>query len=93
MKFVEALSKEAAIAILLELCEDADVAKRVSAMAQASLSVVDASVVADEVFESLNSIQVEVLWDNSGKPRRFKQYMTTFSWTARRTSKLHNISI
>ena len=55
--------------ILLELCEDANVAKRVSSMAQASLSVVDASVVADEVFESLNSIQVEDLWDNSGKTR------------------------
>ena len=36
-------------------------------MAKAALSDVDADEIADEVFANLNSIQVEELWDNSGK--------------------------
>jgi hypothetical protein len=67
LKFIEALSREASIEILLELCKDGDVAERISVMAKAALTEVDADVIADEVFKSLNSIQVEELWDNSGK--------------------------
>ena len=67
LKFIEALSREASIEILLELCKDSALAERIVAMANTDLSDVDADEVADEVFRSLNSIQVEDLWDNSGK--------------------------
>ena len=68
-KFIEALSWEASTKILLELCKDGDLAKRISVMARAALSEVEADLIADKVFGSLNSIQVEDLWDNSGKTR------------------------
>ena len=67
LKFIEALSWQASTEILLELCRDGDLAKRISAMAKATLADVEADVIADEVFRSLNSIDVEELWDNSGK--------------------------
>jgi len=66
-KFIEALSREEAVGILLALCKDGDLAERISAMAKTSLAEVDADAIADKVFRSLNSIQVEDLWDNSGK--------------------------
>jgi len=67
LKYIEALSWEAAVKILLDLCKDGVIAERISAMAKTSLAEVDADVIADEVFRSLNSIQVEDLWNNSGK--------------------------
>ena len=67
IKYIEALSREAAIGILLELCKDGDLAKRISVMSKAALAEVEADAIADEVFRSLNSIQVEELWRNSGK--------------------------
>ena len=69
LKFIEALSREASIEILLELCKDNALAERIVAMVKSDLSDVDADEVADKVFRSLNSIQVEDLWDNSGKTR------------------------
>ena len=66
LKFIEALSHEASIEILLELCKDSALAERIVAMVKSDLSDVDADEVTDEVFRSLNSIQVEDLWDNSG---------------------------
>ena len=69
LKFVEALSREASIEILLELCNDSALAERIVAMVKSDLSDVDADEVADEVFRSLNLIQVEDLWDNSGRNR------------------------
>ena len=67
LKFIEALNREAAIEILLGLCKDHDLLEHITAMAKASLSEIDTEAIADEVFRSLNSIQVEELWDNSGK--------------------------
>ena len=51
------------------MCNDNDLAERIIVMAKASLSDVDAEEVADEVFSSLNAIQVEDLWDNSVRTR------------------------
>ena len=68
-KYIEALSWESAIEILLDLCNDSVIAERISAMVKASLSEVDVGAIADEVFINLNSIEVEDLWDNSGKTR------------------------
>ena len=58
LKLIEALSCEASIEILLELCKDNALAERIVAMVKSDLSDVDADGVADEVFRSLNSIQV-----------------------------------
>ena len=69
LKLINALSREASINILLELCKDDDLAKRIFTMSKTVLSEVEADVVSDEVFNSLNSIQVVDLWDNSGKTR------------------------
>jgi hypothetical protein len=69
LKFIEALSREASIRILLELYKDGNEAERIVAMAKTHLAAVDMDEIADEVFRSLNSIQVEELWDNSGNTR------------------------
>ena len=66
-KYIAALSREEAIRILLVLCKDGNMAEHISKMAKAAMADVDADVVADEVFKSLNSVQVEELWNNSGK--------------------------
>ena len=42
-----------------ELCNDNALAERIVAMVKSDLSDVDADEVADEVFRSINSIQVE----------------------------------
>jgi len=68
-EYVTALSRDSAIRILLDLCKDNDLAKRIYTMAKAFLSDVDADEIADDVFDSLNAIEVEDLWDNSGNTR------------------------
>ena len=67
LKFINALSRREAIQIILALCKDLDMLERISTMAKSSLSDVVAAEIADEVFECLNSIQVEGLWNNSGQ--------------------------
>ena len=69
LKYLQALSREGAIRILIGLCEDDALADRIIATPKMLLAEVDAEEIADEVFESLNSIRVEDLWDNSGKTR------------------------
>jgi hypothetical protein len=67
LKYIEAISREAAIRILSELCEDSVLMNRIVKMAKAALSEVDAESVKNSVYRSLNSIQIEDLWENSGK--------------------------
>ena len=69
LKLINALSRESAIRILLNLCEDSALVDRIYAMAISFLAKVDADEIANEVFRNLNSIQVEELWDNSGSTR------------------------
>jgi len=69
LEFVKALDHTTAIKILLQLCQEETIAERVVDMAKSSLSEVDAEEIAEEVFECLNSILVEDLWDNSGETR------------------------
>jgi len=49
LKLIEALSREASIEILLELCKDNALAERIVAMVKSDLSNIDADKVADEV--------------------------------------------
>jgi hypothetical protein len=67
--YINELSHDAAIKILIELCKDNVLAKRIKKMAKEFLSHIDVEAIADEVFDSLNSIDVEELWENSGKTR------------------------
>jgi hypothetical protein len=69
VKYLNVLSWERAIKILSELCEDAELACRIISMARTSISDVDLTEIASKVFAGLNAIQVEDLWDNSGKTR------------------------
>jgi len=66
-KYITALSHSAALRVLIDLCKDDDLAKRIYEMSIEYLSDVDAYEIAEEVFGSLNAIAVEDLWDNSGK--------------------------
>ena len=69
IRLIEALDVVDLCKILKQLCEDENIAKLVSTMAKAKLSKVNSEEIAEEVFDSLNSIDVEDLWDNSGKTR------------------------
>ena len=69
LKTIEALNRESSISILLELCKDGDLAERIFAMAKNALATVDMDEIANKVLRSLNSIQVEELWNNSGRTR------------------------
>ncbi|MDR2713870.1 MAG: hypothetical protein LBB91_12245 [Clostridiales bacterium] len=69
LDFVKALDQTTAIRILLQLCQEKAIAEQIIDMAKVTLSEVSAQEIAEEVFESLNSILVEDLWDNSGKTR------------------------
>ena len=69
MKYLNALSHESAIDILAALCRDSELSDRIMAMAKATLSSVDADKIAAVVYDRLNAIRVEDLWDNSGRTR------------------------
>jgi hypothetical protein len=69
LRYVNALGHDAAINILINLCKDKDLSLKIITLAKVALSDFDADLVADKVFRSLNNIQVEDLWDNSGKTR------------------------
>jgi hypothetical protein len=55
-----------ALAILLELCEDEALEAEILLRARKILSDVDSSEIAERIFHSLNGIDVEDLWTNSG---------------------------
>ena len=67
--YINALSHNSALGILHTLCRDSDLSDRIMKMVKMSLSNIDADKIADNVFNSLNSIDVEDLWSNSGKTR------------------------
>ena len=69
LDYLNILSRDSAIGILVELCGEGDLSDRIIEMVKASLSCVDADEIAEDVFLSLNAIQIEDLWDNSGKTR------------------------
>jgi len=68
-EYITALSWESAINILIKLCQDDDLAKRILDEAKAHLTDFDAESIADELFGCLNAIQIEDLWDNSEETR------------------------
>jgi len=65
--YIKSISGTAAIEILIELCEDEDNFELILSRAKEYLTCINAKDIEDEVFGSLNSIQIEDLWNNSGK--------------------------
>ena len=68
-QYLNALSRESAVGILVALCRESDLSDRIVAMAKATVSRVDSDKIAVDVYNRLNSIRVEDLWDNSGRTR------------------------
>jgi hypothetical protein len=64
---INGLEHGMALSILFRLSEDNGTKKKILALAKAELKTVDVGRIADSVFNSLNSIDVEVLWENSGR--------------------------
>jgi len=65
--YIKSISRTTAIQILIELCEDGDIFERILSRARESLTSINAKDVEEEVFRSLNSIQIEDLWNNAGE--------------------------
>ncbi|MDR1978425.1 MAG: hypothetical protein LBQ42_06800 [Synergistaceae bacterium] len=63
------LTHEMTISILKKLYADKEIRRKLVSLAEAELRKIDAGEIADEVFSELNSLDVEELWDNSGKTR------------------------
>ncbi len=68
--FLDGITESEAFTILKILTEDdKEIAKRAEQVAREVLSKVDIEEVAEEVFSDLDNIQVEDLWDSSGRTR------------------------
>lgn len=67
--YIAALDEDEIIYLFYELCKDVELAGRINEMARTYLSGVDVEKIKDSVFQSLNAIDIEDLWDNSGKTR------------------------
>ena len=69
LKNINELSSREIVSILLKLCKEHNLSEQAILMAKKYLSEVHMDEIANEVFASLNSIQVEDVWNNSGKTR------------------------
>jgi len=65
--FIKSINRTAAIEILIELCEDEDNFELILSRAKEYLTSINAKDVEDEVFGSLNSIQIEDMWNKAGE--------------------------
>lgn len=68
-ELLDNLTYEMAMSILRKLCEDKETQRKFLDLAEAELRKIDADAIAEDVFSELNAIDVEELWDNSGKTR------------------------
>jgi hypothetical protein len=66
LEYIRSLKRHEAINILIRLYKDGELSERIMAKVKESLSAVDVESVANEVFSSLNSIDIDDLWENSG---------------------------
>jgi hypothetical protein len=64
-----ALGPEDAMRVLQELTKEPAIRKKAADIALAVVSDIDIDAVADEVLDTLESIAVEDVWDNSGRSR------------------------
>jgi hypothetical protein len=63
------LTRSMAVSVLSKLCETEDLSAVILKMAEAELQQVDADDIAVGLFRSLNALDVDELYDNSGKTR------------------------
>ncbi len=59
------ISEDSALKILKKLANDKDTAKRIEELALKYLTEVDSDSIAEDIFNDLNSLDVEEVWDNS----------------------------
>jgi len=79
---IKELSGEDALTILGRLAEeDQGLANRIENMAREILSIIDFASIAEEVLWALNQIEVEELWDRSGKTRHGYIEPDEMAWT------------
>jgi hypothetical protein len=67
LEYIENLNRTDMLTILSELCEDEALAAKISARAKELLVDVDAEEIESHIFNALNAIFIEELWENSGK--------------------------
>jgi hypothetical protein len=67
LEYIKSLNRTNMLTILLALCEDESLAKQISAKAKELLSDADSGEIEEQVFNTLNTIFIEELWENSGK--------------------------
>jgi hypothetical protein len=68
-ELLDNLTHEMAISILKKLYADKEIQRKIMSLAEAELKKIDAEEVAGNVFSALDALEVEELWDNSGKTR------------------------
>lgn len=69
-EIIAQLSPDDALSILQRLANsDEDLARRIAEMAMAQLSQVDPEEVAEGLYDELNALVVEEVWDRAGKTR------------------------
>jgi hypothetical protein len=64
---IESLSRSNAITILKELSRDEVLSEKISGRVKELLSDINANEIEEKVFATLNSIQIEELWERSGE--------------------------
>jgi hypothetical protein len=68
-ELLDHLTPAMAVSILKKLCADKEIRNKIADLAETELRQVDPDEVAEEVFCELDGLDVEDLWQNSGKSR------------------------
>ncbi|MEW6242963.1 MAG: hypothetical protein AB1497_01580 [Bacillota bacterium] len=80
--FLEEVSGEDALVILRRLAnEDKEIAAKIEKIVKEVLSEVDSESIAEEVFWDLSRIEVEELWERSGRTRNEYIEPVEMAWT------------
>jgi hypothetical protein len=66
-EYIDNLNRTDMLTILLELCEDEGLAEKISARAKELLVDVDPEEIEAHIFNALDNIFIEELWENAGK--------------------------
>jgi len=90
-EYLNMLSNNAVMSILLELCTDTNIAKRVDEITKAMLAEVRADDIANDIFMALDAIDIEELWENSGQTRWGYNEMTDVAYEMVGDSIVHYI--
>jgi hypothetical protein len=97
---LDTITPDDALVILKKLAEDAEIAKRIERLATEYLAHVDVEEIAEQVYSELDTIDIEDVWDRSGKTRHgyidpndmvwelFEEYLEPFLQELKKYQKL-----